>query len=1228
MSKARSSVSSVGRPRLRGRRSLGLIVLGWALLNVAQAGTTITTTTAFDYDADGWLRKEMVEQPTSNLCLVTERIPDAYGHTLKSTTRNCNGAAGVTLGSPAEAASPGAPAAFAPRDTTFTYTTDQRFVASVTNGVGLKAIRSYDGRFGTVATIQDPNLLVASASYDGFGRITVQTRPDGNKVRWDYVYCANGGTTGYITVPPGAVQTSCTAVPTYAGPGVVPIYYVQQTPVQSDGVTAYGPYTRVYFDETNREVRTETQGFDGGGSSTLIYRDTAYDPNGRIGSKSRPYYANQTAYYVTYTYDALDRVTDVNQPTDTTASGAVTHTAYNGLTVTTIDALNHSTVDTFNPVGKVSITQDAKSGVLTRTYDALGNPTATQDAKGNVITMTYDTRGRKLSINDPDLGLTTSIYNAAGDLYSQTDAKSQTMTFTYDGISRIKSSTGSTQTNNWYYDNTYADGTTPCTMGKGKLCEATSTIGYARRHFYDALGRPTTTTTVSGGTYSATTGYDIFSRVSTQTYPGGLVTRNAYTTGLGFLNQVIDGRAGGGVLWTANALDASDRLTQYTYGNSIVNTDLYFATTGALSTQAAGPSNGIQSLTYVHDAVGRLTTRTDGVTTVSAIYGYDELNRLTSESISGGSVGGAVVTSWGFDSIGNLQTWDETGATATSKTYTYNASGLGSVQPHAVASVAGTVNGSLNPSYQYDGNGNLTSGAGRSVTWTSFDKVASISQGSKRLDYVYDAENQRTREGYYLNGALQRTTVYLNPANGGGLFYEEESGVAGTKKKHYVSAGGRAFAVINCAATDCTLPANTVTQYLHKDHLGSVSVVTNATGGVVERLAFEPFGKRRNVNGLSDPNGTLVGVSTDRGYTEHEHMDEVGLINMNGRVFDPALGRFMSADPTVTNPDDLQSFNRYSYVMNSPTGYVDPSGYEATASLAAVTVTGHGESFSGGPGGPASPADVLAKLMNLINRIGNVKSVAISPNNVLTIISGPSSNGVGGPANGGSDGPAVSAAISNQSPTALTAAAPTVVAPASVAPAANAPTASSTPGGATSIAATIQNWLGTLSNPFNQLIPSGENFEAQARQFIGPCMGDCSNRDITAHGLATSMSGAAGAVAEVANEYLTVSLMFTPAGNAPRLGPSARVLAKAEVFAARKAPALKAIYGWGNGIEGAKRARASLDASAMARIQSSVTRADVESARNMYRAAAVEARGGAVASERAALMEDILKLWK
>ncbi len=113
--------------------------------------------------------------------------------------------------------------------------------------------------------------------------------------------------------------------------------------------------------------------------------------------------------------------------------------------------------------------------------------------------------------------------------------------------------------------------------------------------------------------------------------------------------------------------------------------------------------------------------------------------------------------------------------------------------------------------------------------------------------------------------------------------------------------------------------------YVHKDHLGSITTLTNATGAVVEEKSFDAWGRPRN-----PANWTYTGLPAtnlfDRGYTGHEHLAAFGLINMNGRVYDPLLGRFLSADPFVQGAASTQSYNRYSYCFNNPFSYTDPTG--------------------------------------------------------------------------------------------------------------------------------------------------------------------------------------------------------------------------------------------------------------------------------------------------------------
>ena len=124
-----------------------------------------------------------------------------------------------------------------------------------------------------------------------------------------------------------------------------------------------------------------------------------------------------------------------------------------------------------------------------------------------------------------------------------------------------------------------------------------------------------------------------------------------------------------------------------------------------------------------------------------------------------------------------------------------------------------------------------------------------------------------------------------------------------------------------------------VFEYAHRDHLGSLESVTNEAGEELVVLAHDPYGERRK----PDWTGRLTaeeieallgahGERVSRGFTGHEHLDRTGLIHMNGRMYDPRLGRFLSPDPIVGDPTSSQSWNLYSYTRNNPLSYVDPTG--------------------------------------------------------------------------------------------------------------------------------------------------------------------------------------------------------------------------------------------------------------------------------------------------------------
>jgi RHS repeat-associated protein len=251
-------------------------------------------------------------------------------------------------------------------------------------------------------------------------------------------------------------------------------------------------------------------------------------------------------------------------------------------------------------------------------------------------------------------------------------------------------------------------------------------------------------------------------------------------------------------------------------------------------------------------------------------------------------------------------------------TYVYPIAGA--TGPHAVSSITPSGSGTVNTTFTYDANGNMTAGNGRTTTWTSFNKVASIGQGVNTVAFDYDSEHARIRQV-----TASQTTLYM-------FGIEKVTGTSGNVQwNEYISAGGM---LVGEHYTSIASGGGTTTsmRYFIDDHLGSVAVITDETGAVVERLSYDAWGKRRFPTGADDPTGSITSQTT-KGFTGHEMIDNVGLVNMNGRVYDPQLGRFMSADPYVQDPTDSQSLNRYAYVNNNPLSYTDPTGYFSLGSL-------------------------------------------------------------------------------------------------------------------------------------------------------------------------------------------------------------------------------------------------------------------------------------------------------
>lgn len=205
--------------------------------------------------------------------------------------------------------------------------------------------------------------------------------------------------------------------------------------------------------------------------------------------------------------------------------------------------------------------------------------------------------------------------------------------------------------------------------------------------------------------------------------------------------------------------------------------------------------------------------------------------------------------------------------------------------------------------------------ANHSLTYTCFDKVKTVAQGNNTLEYTYGYDRQCIFMEEHDNG-VERTKRYVGNCE---FMTVTENNATTEKMLTYLTGPMGVFAVVEQQGNDESL------HYILKDHLGSWTTITDAEGVVEQELSFDAWGNLRNPVTWS---GCFSGTPMfDRGFTGHEHLYAFGLINMNGRMYDPQTSSFLSVDAYVQSPDNSQSFNRYAYCMNNPLIYTDPSGW-------------------------------------------------------------------------------------------------------------------------------------------------------------------------------------------------------------------------------------------------------------------------------------------------------------
>lgn len=918
----------------------------------------VTKTSSFTYNsATGLLETETVHPGTAKWVTKTH-YRDAFGNIVKTITT----AAGETEKLVSET----------------WYDATGRFAIAAKNALGHTVVTEYD-HARSVATKTYAAFQSTPPTADAAHNATPPAVPNKETALHAKVHYDDWGTSKVSTGADGLKSVRFTkAFTSSALPQAV--YYVYE---QAEG----GTPAVSYYDRHHRVLLTEKSGFDG----RPILQKVTYNAKGKVTHQTAPYFHDAAAGDIKVTqtfYDDFDRQWKVISPDGTvslaTFDGLSATSTLKGFENGA--AKDHAKTGVHDEHGRLRQSIDHLGNTVTFHYTADGLPrqavtTYTDGSPSTTVSTGYDAVTReKKTVTDPNTGTGESFYDGFGRLVRTRDAMGVEHHFTYDVLGRQKTRTTPETFTSWTYDVVTAE-----SNGLGKVHSVTHTTTNVtpvptqyEETTYDALGRVVRTTLALGdqpafnGQYVSKVSYDALGRVDVVTDPGGFATQNEYNA-FGFKSGVREAHATQvRVLWRAFAYDAEGKLLQERHGNGVATDNVYHPTRGTLQASTSyrpglegGADRQLQKLELDINNLGNVEWRksttyspsgTASVKTES--FTFDALNRLKTSQVAG-----QAVQSFGYADNGNITSKTGTG------TYSYDP-----VRRHAVESVEGS--GGVSHVYAYDGNGRMTTEharkAGendrliRSISYTSFHQPSLITHHASpklatdrplmggnenfcQMQFYYGADLQRLMQ-VRMKGATVTRTLYLGAYEVREVF-EGLPGPNNLLEREERSSFGNG-AQVRLANVGNNFAAGRKLEFSLKDHLGSTSAVHDESGEVQksrgqqptdERHSYDAWGARRD-NASWAPAGPMLGHSAPpapgdppaepkvassqpRGFTGHEMLDDVGLVHMNGRLYDAALGRFCSADPLIQEGENSQNYNRYTYVLNNPLSHTDPSGF-------------------------------------------------------------------------------------------------------------------------------------------------------------------------------------------------------------------------------------------------------------------------------------------------------------
>jgi RHS repeat-associated protein len=631
------------------------------------------------------------------------------------------------------------------------------------------------------------------------------------------------------------------------------------------------PTQESYFDLLGREIKSAWTGYSG----DWLMTETIYSSMG-ISKRSKPHDEDlPPSLYkcITSCYDSYGRLL-----TNYDESGGDFY-IYDGRTTTVEYKGNITKAFTINALGNViSVKENNNNNLVTNyVYHSSGQVKEINSA-GNIISTVYDEYGLPTSITDPNSGTSTLTYNAFGEKTSCTNSENITYNYNYDKLGRMLNFTTAEESTNLTYFNSGS--------GIGQLNSMTGPNNISRDYTYDVFGRVIKLRDSIPGEVGLSTSfvYDSFGNNTTIIYPEGFSVNNVYNNG--YLKEIR--KQDNSLIWKVDVTNAFDQPVIYTLGPQNKTTTFTYDNMGLGYLTSKNTVDRVQTFNFdLYNFLLMTRGYTSDSQTRSESFTYDNLERLKTSTINGQNT-----ININYADNGNIQ--DKTGV----GNYDY-------------------LTGKVNAVKNITNNPGSVSSTSQLIDYTSFNKVSSLTEGNNSLEITYGPDQQRIKTVLKAGETTIKTKYYS-------LNYELEITSTGTRHLYYISSP---FGLV---ALNIKQGESENLYFVETDHLGSIIALINPDGSVDsdKKFSYDAWGRRRNPIDWSNDNIPQT-FFIDRGFTGHEHYDIFNLIDMNGRVYDPVIGRFLSPDPIIQSSDFTQSFNSYSYCFNNPLKYSDPTGYNA-----------------------------------------------------------------------------------------------------------------------------------------------------------------------------------------------------------------------------------------------------------------------------------------------------------